>query len=94
MVHKMLHALTEIQRLAYQCDNLRSSKDLLRFYTSALTFVSIASNLFAAPKNMTTRGFFGTPYHNIVLHMPDMYRYISLRSIVAETAERMFHELR
>jgi len=26
--------------------------------------------------------------------MPDMYRMVSLRSVVAEASERMFHELR
>ena len=37
---------------------------------------------------------FGAPYHCVTVHMPELYRIVSLRSIVTETSERIFHELR
>lgn len=52
------------------------------------------TRLFNDPVKHTERKMFGGPYHSVVKHMPEQYRMVSLRSTVAEAAERMFSELR
>ena len=37
---------------------------------------------------------FGAPYHSIVCHMSKLFWIVSLRSIVTETSEHIFHELK
>ena len=90
----MIRALTELQRLAYQTQEDRTCRDALRFHLNALVFSVLYTELFASPKNKSLRAMFGAPYHSIVCHMPQLYRIISLRSIVTETSERIFHELK
>ena len=90
----MLYSLTEIQRLAYQLDRDRCSRDLLRFHMSALKFIAFATEIFTNLKSVSTRAFFGTSYHSIVLHMPETYRYISLKSLATDAAENMVTKLR
>lgn len=43
---------------------------------------------------MTTRKFFGCHFHSLVVHAPETFRLICLRSIVPEEEERSFGDLR
>lgn len=88
----MLFALTELQRLAYQLASKRSTKDVLRAHLMALQFAVNYSDIFKDTDKK--RLVFGTPYHSVVCHFAESLRLMSLRSIVTEAAERMFHELR
>ncbi len=90
----MIHSLCEIQKLAYQLDSERCPRNVLRFHLKSLTFAASFSELFLEPNHNTTRGSFGMPYHSVVSHMAELYRIVSLRSIVTETSERIFHTLR
>ena len=92
-VSRMLISLTEIQRLAYQLEDQRCSRDLLHMTLMTLRFSTAYTSIFSGAKS-STRRIFGTPYHSVVAHMPETYRLISLRSLVAEASERLFHELR
>ena len=95
-VYKTLSHLCEIQRLAYQQDDERCSRDALHFYLTVLKLVVEYHHLFppAMLKKVSKKAMYGNPYHSIVSHMPELYRIISLRSIVAEGCERMFKSIR
>lgn len=97
-IYRTLYSLCEIQRLAYQQEELRCSKDVLHFYLCCLKFVVGWSNLFPpaklSKKRVSTRAMYGNPYHSIVAHMADLFRIVSLRSIVAEGNERFFQTIR
>ena len=92
----MIYALTQIQEFAYQVDEGRSSKSILRFNLTTAIFVVRYTEVFRPDtlKATSTRATYGAPYHSVVAHMAQMYRYISLRSVVAEACERMFGTLR
>ena len=92
----MVYALTQIQEYAYQTDDGRTSKNILRFTITSAMFVVRYTEIFQPDKLKATspRAMFGAPYHSVVAHMAEMYRYISLRSVVAEACERMFGTLR
>ena len=90
----MLLALTELQRLAYQLAADRCPRDTLHFYLQALVFAVQFSEVFANLDKGKYRSMYGAPYHCITVHMAEIYRMVSLRSIVTETSERIFHELR
>ena len=95
-VFLMVYALTQIQEYAYQTDDGRTSKNILRFTITSAMFVVRYTEIFQPDKLKATspRAMFGAPYHSVVAHMAEMYRYISLRSVVAEVCERMFGTLR
>lgn len=90
----MVFALTELQRLAYQTAADRNPRDVLHFFLQSLIFSAVFSETFKSPKAVSLRSLFGTPYHSISVHMAEMYRIVSLRSIVTETSERIFNQLR
>lgn len=90
----MVRRLTELQRLAYQTSDKRTTRDVLRFHLQALLFSVVYTELFKEPKKVSKRAMFGAPYHSIVCHMPQLYRIVSLRSIVTESSERIFSELK
>ena len=52
--------------------------------------------LFGDPTKTKTshRSMFGVPFHNISVHLPEMLRLVSGKSIMAEAAERHFNKLR
>ena len=95
-IYKMLFSLCEIQRLAYQPDDKRCSRDVLHFYLKATTFLTGYCEMFPPNnlKKIKTRAMYGNPFHSLVAHMADMYRIVSLRSIVTEGCERTFLEYR
>ena len=93
-ISRMIWSLTEIQRLAYQLDEERSLRSVLRFSLEALKFSVRYSEIFSQLKHNSPRNMFGAPYHAVTCHMPEMYRYVSLRSIVTEQNERIFHDLK
>lgn len=78
----------EIQKLAYQRWESRTTKDILRLNLMALKFATNCQQVF---KNKT---FYGAPFHCITTHMAECYRLVSLRSTVTEAAERQFNDIR
>lgn len=93
-ISQMVRSLCEIQRLAYQTADQRIAGGALKFHLQALIFSVTYTEIFKEPKANSVRAMFGAPYHSIVCHMPQLYRIVSLRSIVTETSERIFHELK
>jgi hypothetical protein len=90
----MVFALTELQRLAYQLESERCERDLLHFHLQSLVFAAHYTDCFQVLKHVTTRAMYGAPYHCVTVHMAELYRIVSLRSIVTEASERIFHQLR
>lgn len=90
----MLRSLCEIQKLAYQLSSDSTKKDVLHFHAMAYVFATNYTQTFRSPERNSVRKMFGCPYHSVTKHMPNLFRIVSLRSVVAEAAERMFSALR
>ena len=90
----MVRTLCTVQEVAYQPAAHRCPRDILRLYCATYRFAMAYSEVFQSPKKLSLRKMFGTPYHSLVKHFPDLYRLISLRSVVAEAAERLFTDFR
>jgi hypothetical protein len=93
-MYRMVFYLTEIQRMAYQTASKRTSSDMLHYHVVTYQFGRLYSQIFANPEKLSVRKMFGAPFHCVVKHMPELYRCVSLRSIVAEASERVFHDIR
>ena len=87
----MVNVLCDVQRLAYQRADDRQRADVLRFHLNAFQFANRYQEIFGHLQDKH-RKLFGVPFHSIVAHMAELYRCISLRSIVAEASERSFHD--
>lgn len=93
-IHRMLFYLCEIQRLAYQLSHGRSKQEILRFHVLTFQFGLLYQEIFSEPVEVSKRRLFGTPFHSVSKHMPQLYRCVSLRSVVAEASERLFGDMR
>ena len=93
-IYKILFSLCAIQRLAYQPDDKRCSRDVLHFYLQATTFSTGYCETFPSNdlKKIKTRAMYGNPFHSLIAHMADLYRIISLRSINTEERGRTYFE--
>ena len=69
-------------------------RDALCLHLRAYQFTVLLSATFKTLKKVSRGRLYGCPLHCVVKHMPEMYRCVSLRSIVAEAAERLFHQFR
>ena len=59
-----------------------------------LIFAAAYQEVFTEPIKNTERKAFGGPFHAIATHFAPMYRLVSLRSVIAEAAERTFNTLK
>ena len=91
-IYKILFSLCEVQRLAYQPDHKRCSRDVPHFYLQATTFSTGYCETFPSNdlKKIKTRAMYGNPFHSLIAHMADLYRIVSLRSINTEGRGRTF----
>ena len=95
-LYRLLISLVELQKSAYADDNKRTQKSILRAYNQSFIFATMYIKLFGDPTKTKTshRSMFGVPFHNISVHLPEMLRLVSGKSIMAEAAERHFNKLR
>lgn len=93
-LYSMVMALVEIQKAAYATESDRTPKSILRLYNQAFKFSLLSIELLSDPKCNSLRAIFGMPYHCLTIHLPEMLRLVSGRSIVAEHAERQFNKIR
>ena len=67
---------------------------MLHFHLQALVFAALYFEIFASLKHVKGRAMFGASFHSITVHMAELYRIVSLRLIVTEAAEQIFHHMR
>ena len=90
----LVNSLVDIVNITYMSSHLRSPKLILRLYNQCLIFAVMCRNVIGNPSKMTYRKFFGSHYHSITTHLPEIFRLFSLRSIFTEQEERCFGDLR
>lgn len=93
-IYRLLLSLIEIQKIAYAEESERSPRSILRAYNQCYIFAQLYMKLFKNPKKNSHRSMYGMPFHVISVHLPEQYRLVNGRSIVAEAAERHFNKLR
>ena len=87
---ELLRTIVEITEILYSDDSKRTSQAVLRLHNLAFIHGKVCTELFHTPKTMTRRKMFGRYFHSITSHAAILYRIVSLRSMNAETQERMF----
>lgn len=90
----MLLALTEIYRVAAQSEEERCSKDVLRLHLQTLKFVINYTKVFKSCQSVSERNMFDAVYHNVVNHLPELYRIVSLKSVSRERLQGLDENLR
>ena len=90
----MINTLVEITSICYAKSNSRSPKQILCLYNQCFLFATFCRNVIGVPTKLTSRKFFGSHFHSLTVHAPEILRLFSLSSIVTEQEERCFGDLR
>ncbi|XP_070549355.1 uncharacterized protein [Ptychodera flava] len=93
-ISTLMKTLAEISHISYLHDVYRCPKRVLRLYNITFLHGLLCIKLISKPKTMTQRKFYGRYYHNVVVHLPEQYRIISLYSSNTESQERVFNAIR
>ncbi|CAG2231598.1 unnamed protein product [Mytilus edulis] len=72
----------------------RTPRQILRLYNQTFLFAVLSKSIIGIPVKMTQRKFYGSHFHSLVVHLPEIYRIINTKSILAEQEERTFGSLR
>ena len=95
--HKLIKTLSEIQRILYLGDDLRTPNQILRLHNSCFEHFVLLKDVISINKlseKMTRDRFYGKYKHNLLVHAPIQYRLISGESINCEGEERYFNSIR
>jgi hypothetical protein len=90
----LVTSLVEVIKICYSSDSTRSKRNILRLYNQTFIFAVLCKTVIGTPVKMTSRKFFGAHFHSLTVHAPEVYRIVSLRSIIPEEEERAFGDLR
>lgn len=90
----MVTSLVEIIKICSSPENARSKQSILRLYNQTFLFAILCKTIIATPTKMTSRKFYGSHFHSLTTHAAEVYRIMSLRSIIPEKEERGFGDLR
>ena len=93
-VQLLLDTLVEIQEIAYNSEEHRTPRSVLRFHNLTWHHAMLCRSVIAfSQKQMSTRKFYGNYFHNITAHAPIQNRLISGRSANTEEQERVFNSI-
>ncbi|XP_062602067.1 uncharacterized protein LOC134263700, partial [Saccostrea cucullata] len=90
----LCNSLTDIISIAYSKEGARNPQQILRLYNQTFIFGHLCKAVIGNPIKMSSRKFYGSHFHSLVTHAPEIYRLFCLRSILAENEERSFGTLR
>lgn len=93
-IYELVNALTDIISIAYSPESKRSPRQILRLFNACFKFGVLAKVIFGSPKKMSARKFFGSHFHSIITHLPEIYRVFNTRTILTEQEERAFGDIR
>lgn len=88
-IFNLVASLVEIIKI-----HARTKQSILRLYNQTFIFAVLCKIVFGTPKKMTSRKFYGTHFHSLTTHAPEVYRVFCLRSVIPEQEERGFGDLR
>lgn len=86
--------LVDIISICYSKSANRTPKQVLRLYNQCFLFGYLVYFYVGKPKKLGIKKFYGAHYHSLVTHFPEMYRLFCLRSLIPETEERTFGDLK
>lgn len=91
---KLISSLVEITNICYSSAEKRSMRLILRLYNQCFIFSTLCRIIIGNPVKMTSRKFYGSHFHCLTTHAPEILRLFSLRSILTEQEERCFGDMR
>ncbi len=93
-VQLLLDTLVEIQEIAYNSEEHRTPRSVLRFHNLTWHHAMLCKSVIGfSLKQMSIRKFYGNYFHNITTHAPIQNRLISGRSANTEEQERVFNSI-
>ena len=87
---ELLNCLAEITNIAYSYDDYCTRAQILILYNTTFKIGVLLKEIVNSnikSLNMTHRKFYGIYYHDVIVHAPDAYRVVRLRSLLAENDE-------
>ena len=94
-VRQLAQMMVEISEISYGFSLSRSPRTILRLYNVTFSLGLILLDLVGpSPKKVSAGRFFGIHFHGLTAHLADLYRIISIRSLVPEQEEANFHKLK
>uniref|UniRef100_A0A7M5V8A4 Uncharacterized protein n=1 Tax=Clytia hemisphaerica TaxID=252671 RepID=A0A7M5V8A4_9CNID len=91
-IKELLYTLTEISRLAYLPAQKRSPRFILRAYNITYKHTLLCKQIFGSRPSLNK--FYGTYYHSLSVHLPEVFRIIAPSSLFSESEERLFSQIR
>ena len=94
-IEALIDTLVDIQEILYKDDNERSPRLVLRLHNSTWYHHILCREVMGFKlKEMTTRKFYGTYFHDLTSHAPLQLRLVSGKTANAEEEERMFNTVK
>ena len=90
---QFLYTLCEISRLAYLPSTKRTPKTILRCYNITFKHATLSVQIFGRRPHKLPK-YYGTYYHALTTHLPQVNRMIAPSSLYTESEERIFSSIR
>ena len=90
----LLHTIVKIGEIAYSRDDKRCPRQLLQLHNMCWIHMELCRDLFSTPKTMSKTKMFGHYVHALTAHLPTQLELACLRSLNAESEERLFGQAR
>ena len=88
----LLETIVRISELLHSFDHKRTPKTVLQLYNVSWYHHELCCKLLSSPRKQTCQHFFGIYLHDLVVHAPPIYQQVCLRSMNAESQERLFSQ--
>ena len=92
LVLALLDTIVRISELLYSFDQKRTPKTIFCLYNITWYHHELCCKLLPNPKHQTQHHLFGIYLHDLVAHAPPIYQQVCLRSMNAESQERLFRQ--
>ena len=92
MLLTLLTTAVKLSEILYLKDSKRTPKRILQLYNCSWLHHELCIHFMSPPKLQNVTHFFGQYLHDLVVHAPPQYEVVCLRSINAESQERLFSQ--
>ena len=89
---ELLNTIVRVSQLLYSFDDNRTPKTVLRLYNVTWYHHELCCHFLSTPKHQSRSHLFGIYLHDLVVHAPPIYQQVCLRSLNAESQERLFSQ--
>lgn len=93
-VELLIGTLARISEILYSFDKNRTPKKILMLYNITWLHHELCCDLIRNPKQQTKEHFYGTYFHDLIVHAPRQYEIVNPRSVNAESTERLFSQVK